>query len=488
MAKKNLSNDHPIDQLFREGLNKREFVYDESYWEGAQKTLAEFNRAADKRRYGWWFGGAAALLVITTTFIVLQFGDKADSSAVQQPLAQTKELSAPATVPSTQDAATEAITNSTTTKSNTSEQNSTSFIQKKINKRKKQIFDTHKSAASEQQQSNSNSNLSSANLTDNNADNTAATATNSDASQDAKPQNEAEVATVQDKVINDEIRDTPDDTVYIDPSLAIATAITQGGLPPKIVGTPRYQWYVGMYAGSQTSYPNFRSGPGLWPTYLEQQETSAFSPVVSLETGIKFNKLPVDFNLGATFMQMGEDALFAVTSTLLDTAFDVTVDSLLLVDSTYIDTAWVYTYDWMYINDTAYIISSTDTTVVRKASNRLYYVEIPMLIGYSLRYNNWQFRLSTGPSIGFLRNRAGYYPNDDFSGYNALEETQYFNRTVWYWRAEPTVGYYISPNVLLQCRGTFRVQLSDTYNADDRSLRYWTHGLQVGLRYTFTSK
>lgn len=480
MAKKKLPEEHPIDKLFREGMEQRQFVYDEKYWEDAEKALAGFNRTASRKRLGWWLGGAATLLLIISVFVWQRNAGNGNTSSEHTAMSGSEAhvpaapLDAPAsaaeTIPS--DAST-AVSPNAATPSEQTEQPMPTGTQTQIN-----------STASNTTLPNTGNIAETNSAPDNNTTATTDQPETPTAETNVREQEGATVVAVD----PEDVQEVPNNDPMADPAIAISSALTQGALPPRDLGQPRIQWYAGMYAGTQRSYPAFTGGPGIWSSYLEDKERQAFSPVISLEAGMKIKRLPIDINLGVTFMQMGEDGLFAITNTLHDTTITIDIDSMLIIDSTWVDTGWAYTYDWMVTEDSIIMISSNDTTIIRKASNRLYYVEIPVLFGYVWQYNNWNFRLTTGPSIGILHKRAGYYPNDDFTAFEALEDVDYFNKTVWYWRAEPAIGYSISPNVLLQCRGSFRLQLTDTYAADDRSLRYWTHGLQMGLRYTFSGK
>ena len=481
MAKKKIFEDHPIDKLFREGMEQRQFVYEQTFWEDAEKTLADFNRTASRKRRGWWLGGVSTLLIVLSIFLWQRFSSPCtlSSGRTAMPASQLQE-----TDPAAHDHAI-----STTA---TSDQSVATQSADAIRNAYKPVTNANNIISNKQEHiGTTSSNMHAAKLTESanmrdhsDNDNTEQVSTNISAenpNRDPEP-----VSAIAMDV--DEVKQLPTDTVITDPAIAISSALTRGALPPRDPGTPRMQWYAGMYAGTQRSYPAFTGGPGMWSSYIEDKERQAFSPVISLEAGMKIKRIPIDLNLGATFMQMGEDGLFAITNTVHDTTIVIETDSLLIMDSTYVDTGWVYSYDWLVMEDSIIMISSNDTTIIRKASNRLYYVEIPVLFGYIWQYKQWNFRLSTGPSLAILHKRAGYYPNDDFTAFDALEDVDYFNKTVWYWRAEPAIGYAISPNVLLQCRGSFRIQLSDTYTAGDRSLRYWTHGVQMGLRYTFMGK
>jgi len=484
MAKKKLPEEHPIDKLFRDGMEQRQFVYEEKYWEEAEKALAGFNRTASRKRLGWWLGGAATLLLIISVFVWQRNTGNGNNTSEHTAMSGSEvhvpvsPIVAPASgaASATADASTVA-TSSAAILPEQPEQPLPTGTQSQFN-----------SNTSNTTLQNTGNTVDAGNTANNTANNSSQPVTDQAETPTAGTSvREQESSTVV-AVDPEDVQEVPNNDPMADPAIAISSALTQGALPPRDLGQPRIQWYAGMYAGTQRSYPAFTGGPGIWSSYLEDKERQAFSPVISLEAGMKIKRLPIDINLGVSFMQMGEDGLFAITNTLHDTTITIDIDSTLIIDSTWVDTAWAYTYDWIVTEDSIIMISSNDTTIIRKASNRLYYVEIPVLFGYVWQYNNWNFRLTTGPSIGILHKRAGYYPNDDFTAFEALEDVDYFNKTVWYWRAEPAIGYSISPNVLLQCRGSFRLQLTDTYAADDRSLRYWTHGLQMGLRYTFTGK
>lgn len=480
MAKKSFSNENPIDKLFREGMEQRQFVYEEKHWEDAQKVLSEFNRAADKKRYGWWFGGGIAVVLLVSALLFLRPDNAEQTLAVHTPARQEQsgDQAIPEIAHTAQDGSDEAssipasdagaiptISSNNTNQSSTNDQTSTPVST--------QNAATHNTSDVAPPPANDASR----------ADQNPSDQTDPAVSENVQPEDQTEISV---EPVMDHAIDGNNDVVQEDPG--VINALTQGALPPKNFNTTRVQWYAGMYAGTQRSYAQFGTGPAQWLNYVESKQGAAFSPTISLEAGLRVKPYPIDINLGVNFMQMGEDAVFAVNQISFDTSF--TIDTYLepIIDTFYIDTTMFIDTNYIEITDTTWVYNAYDSTVVRQASNRLYYAEIPMLFGYSYQYKKWSFRLSTGPSIGILHKRAGYYPNDDLTDFNPLEELDYFNDIVWYWRLDPAIGYALSPSVVLQCRGTLRAQISDTYQSDDRSLRYVTHGLQVGLRYTFTGK
>ena len=490
MAKK-LNNENPIDKLFREGMEQRQFVYEEKFWENAETVLSDFNKAADKKRYGWWFGGGiVAVVTIISVFFVTQLWQKqntVDNPTIAQSGQTTdhtvQQTEAPAskqnttaqtTIPEGQESSISTNTQTTTA--------SSTFTHPTIASTEQPAIDQ---AASQEDKSNTgNQHTGQSDPAD---IHTTVDATNTgeqthtDIPVEVSQENQTEipVAPIEENQIAEETgnwEETP----------GVSIALTQGALPPKNLNTTRVQWFAGIYAGTQRSYAHFGSGPQIWINHVEKAQEPAFSPTISLEGGLRIKPFPLDMNLSVNFMQMGEDGFFAVQRSYLDTSFTVDSHTEMLIDTIYVGGEPLIDTTFILVNDTTWSYYANDSTEIRQVSNRLYYAEIPMMFGYTYQHNKWSFRLSTGPSIGILHKRAGYYPNDMLNDFDALEELNYFNDIVWYWRVDPAVGYALSPSVSLQCRGTFRAQISDTYNADDRSLRYITHGLLVGLRYTFT--
>ena len=56
--------DNKIDKYFKEKLHDREFAFQDSYWEGAQKLLDGQERRRRRGLFFWWFGGIAGLAAL----------------------------------------------------------------------------------------------------------------------------------------------------------------------------------------------------------------------------------------------------------------------------------------------------------------------------------------------------------------------------------------------------------------------------------------
>ncbi|MEZ4960740.1 MAG: outer membrane beta-barrel protein [Saprospiraceae bacterium] len=56
--------DNKIDKYFKEKLHDREFAFQDSYWEGAQKLLDGQERRRRRGLFFWWFGGIAGLVAL----------------------------------------------------------------------------------------------------------------------------------------------------------------------------------------------------------------------------------------------------------------------------------------------------------------------------------------------------------------------------------------------------------------------------------------
>lgn len=485
MAKK-LNNENPIDKLFREGMEQRQFVYEEKFWEDAENVLSDFNKAADKKRYVWWIGGGIATVVtLVCIFFVAQNTREEDAlaqhTAPQQAAQQTEQVLPAPAVTSTQQNETADHTLSNNQQEQLNIQNQSTYHTQTFTQ--DQSADAN-DAAINQNQSDEDDAVNNAVASENTHNANSSDAQSPDyriddqALNNTDNQTEIPVKPIEEDQIADEQGPWQEEP-------GVSIALTQGALPPKNLNTTRVQWFAGIYAGTQRSYAHFGSGPQIWIDHVEKAQEPAFSPTISLEAGLRIKPFPVDVNLSVNFMQMGEDGFFAVQRSYLDTSFTVDSYTEIIIDTIYIGGEPLIDTTYIIVNDTTWNYYANDSTEIRQVSNRLYYAEIPMMFGYTYQHNKWSFRLSTGPSVGILHKRAGYYPNDMLNDFDALEELDYFNDVVWYWRIDPAIGYALSPSVSLQCRGTFRAQISDTYNADDRSLRYITHGLQVGLRYTF---
>jgi len=463
MAKKKIhpEQEHPVDKVFREGLEQRQFAYEDRYWEEAERTISSFNENRRKVRYAWWLGGAAVLFLLISVYFVFRPGTSNYFAADKDtPVTSSTGVSA-----DTDNDATQIVTEPKEPSNSNAEQISTPATGATVASKE------NPPALNTAEQSAPQSGNTTAEKADPSAlNNPSITQTEKTFAINQPTGREPRTQTTEEIL--------PDDTVFIPMSAAFAGAITQGARPPSDYGKPRLTWQLGIYAGTQRSFPVVSGGPSDWANYRNEREREAFSPNISIEGSVLIPRFPLGLQAGVTFMQLGEDATFDLIGTSVDTSWTIDMDTVTFIGPDSIP------YDSIII-DTAFTYYAEDTLLTRSASNRFYYLEIPVSFGYTFHVDNWHFHILTGPSVGILQKRAGYYPNDAMNAYDALEDVDYFKKAIWFWRVAPAVSYSLSPNMELYVRGQLRKQLSNMYLADDRTLKYWTHGVQLGLNYTF---
>ncbi len=159
------------------------------------------------------------------------------------------------------------------------------------------------------------------------------------------------------------------------------------------------------------------------------------------------------------------------------------------------DTIWVWIYDPPNLEypvmvgiDTTWVPVYDDISVIDNGTNEWSYLEIPILLGYNIKYKKFGFELATGISFGFLMNYSGAIPRySDMKGIENLDKfDEVINNTMYNYNLQLGVTYSISNNWELLSQLYYKQNLKsifkDNYPIDQR---FRAIGLNIGLRYGF---
>lgn len=135
------------------------------------------------------------------------------------------------------------------------------------------------------------------------------------------------------------------------------------------------------------------------------------------------------------------------------------------------------------------LTSGTDTTitttlrrVARQSSNRVSYLEVPLLLDAHLVQGRWNLGVRGGPTVGLLSGRRGSLPNSTNDGYIDLGE-EAFREMVFGWTARAYVRYRFNAGWSVGVEPMLRGQFGNTLQRDDLTRRSSAIGGVVSLSY-----
>jgi len=157
------------------------------------------------------------------------------------------------------------------------------------------------------------------------------------------------------------------------------------------------------------------------------------------------------------------------------------------ITHTAIDSILVYKEDSIQKTRTtkkiAYIIDENQNNL--KGKNTISYIEIPILIGYQMRYGKIGVALKTGIGFGVLSKQTMYYLSNDVSSINEIK-IENCNKLVYNYILRLSFNYYLSQNWAIVFDPNFRTNLNSVTKTNaDFQQKYWNIGGNIGLNYTF---
>ena len=224
----------------------------------------------------------------------------------------------------------------------------------------------------------------------------------------------------------------------------------------------------------------------------------------SLGLSLQFERRGWLFNTGVNLTQFNEEINYPTTLNVL-TGIDngswnvkqnwsYAVDSNWVIDSIFAghwsyDTAWSVTYDstWASQWDSVYAEKEDPNIAQNNRITSLSYLEVPLLFGKSFGKNRLYFDIQVGGAFGILTGTSGsVYINKRVDGLLTaemhLEQFRRFNASVL---VRTGIRYSITPQIQAAFYPTLRYTLTNVFNSEAISQRYFGYGLTLGLRYQF---
>lgn len=525
--------DHPIDKLFRDSLENRDFPYDEKYWTEAEKTLADFNAKAGKRRGGkWLFGGIAITIVATliTIFIVKSNKQQEETSQITKNTIQQQDLS-------------KNIDDQTIQKEQNDKSNEVSKSVQQIKHKdapvlrdemRKKLREKRDHKLKEAKQEAKNNSDNSRNKSVNQSNNPVNTQAGNIGNSSINPQNNANKQNVQpdnndshastglnqqDKsnteasgkaggeekttVTDNSNQTTTNDqqeqhktgekggNTEVNPDLNQPEQTTNGAneLNNKVETPVNIQDSV-----NQNNISNGQNNPNKPSQFKTRKSTLGLQWHIGLQGGVYHTSPQFKdvWNYSNVHIYPDPNTLFPageVSFGMMLPKVPFTLSSgiglITMQDkSTYqinilnIDTTYDYITDTSgLVTDSIPLLDSSYATYYNETPNKLTYVQIPLLIGYEWTRQSWHIGIATGPVIGLKLGDSGIY--------ETLVPTTYYDRVTWYWKAEPQVSYSFNEHWRLALQGNLQWQLSNTYLDSQIDLKFGLQGLQIGVQYDF---
>ncbi len=509
----NKNEQHPVDKIFRDGLHDRPFEFDEKYWDDAQKTLSNFDtlkKGKGGNRLKFWLFGAAFVAVGICTYLALNNYNKQqnedqiaknNNTEIFKEDRTGEELNTKHQSTSKSSQKNEnilGVDDNSQSSDNQQVKNVNSGIKEKILKKtkglRKQKMEDKAATENNAMVKNGNSAtvkpatiISSETKTNNNQqtlidDVTIVVANNSEktadpvATKDETPANKTEVIQEADNVIADnenqvksneplDILTKTNDSIAEETKQEPSISNNTKQPSPKKSFTPK--WFAEAAFGVDFVQTNLSTtNPNLndWINYRNNNESIVNSFGLSVNGGLLINNFSIAAGVNAYNYQSEVD--YAFTSYTSDTIMEYIYDTFMIV----IDSFAIITID------------SFEETF--SGTNKISYLEFPLLVGYQYHAGNWVFALQTGPALALTNSVSVTYPNDSVSGFEEIS-LSYFKQSNFNWIAKPSIQYMITDQIGLGLNGLMRWNLGSVNSDATIDQRFTGYGVQLGLRIEF---
>jgi hypothetical protein len=147
-----------------------------------------------------------------------------------------------------------------------------------------------------------------------------------------------------------------------------------------------------------------------------------------------------------------------------------------------------YTTDTIVVYDTTSAVGDVEVSSSEfNSKTMLSYLEIPLSIAYEIPLSGrFTTGVRAGVSLGFLRERRGYYLDAQLYEFVDLQKVQTFNSIMLNIRAGFDLNYYLRPGLGLFLRPEYRGSLQSVFNKTSGiNQRYSSYGLTFGVSKTF---
>jgi hypothetical protein len=275
------------------------------------------------------------------------------------------------------------------------------------------------------------------------------------------------------------VLEAPMDSATAGPTLALIE-------PPFSKQSP---WELGLLGGAALSQIRYEgTGSRDWSEHVG----SEWAPTYGIEalytcrnfgigTGLHMGTYAERITAGAV-----DRSAWNTSSYWFITSVDTTI--LLITDTVQVGGQTFYTGQSFTVSVPvlAQGVDSTETSVrirdARSMTNRVSYVEVPLLLDGHLVQGRWNFGLRGGPTLGLLSRRLGSLPDMGNSGYTDLVD-QAFREVVLGWTARAFARYRFNAGWSLGVEPMLRGQFGNGLYGDALSRRSNAAGVVMSISY-----
>lgn len=155
------------------------------------------------------------------------------------------------------------------------------------------------------------------------------------------------------------------------------------------------------------------------------------------------------------------------------------------------DTTWVWIFDspnygtpMMIDVDSSWMKVYDNISVNNSGQNQLKYIEIPIMLGYSINSNMFSFDINAGVSAGFLIYYEMKVP--DFKNPDNIVSLNQMNKTVINFIADVSMHYHINHRISLFVSPFYKRNLVSIFNEDyPVNQKFSTTGVNLGINFSF---
>lgn len=274
-------------------------------------------------------------------------------------------------------------------------------------------------------------------------------------------------------------------TVQVQDSAAPAVAVP----PPPPLVTPDQPWEIGVLFGGLLSLSTYSGGNSA--EWIDGQ-TGRWSPAF----GGEVMHMGRNFGIGSglhysTYQEDLHIAERSLTTTVVQDSsyfqpFNTTV--LYVLGNVIIDGEQYYITGSRDTTINILVLGTTSRTTTRRlidardVTNRVSYLEVPLLLDAHVVQGAWALGLRGGPTVGLLNEQRGAVPNAAFDGYTDFA-TEQFRSPVFGFTARAYLRYRWVNGWSVGVEPTWRGHFGNALNNDELTRKSSTLGGMVSVSY-----
>lgn len=247
-------------------------------------------------------------------------------------------------------------------------------------------------------------------------------------------------------------------------------------------------WEIGLLAGAVHGYSRYSGGSRDWANDVDPLWTAVF--------GIEAMRMGSNFGIG-TGLHAGSYAerihAGAIDRTVWNTTnfwYLTTIDTTILFITDTIQQGGETWYNGQSVNVSVPVlvhgVDSNETISrvreARRTTNRVSYLEVPLLLDAHLVQGRWSLGLRGGPTIGLLTGRQGEVPNTTNDGYVGSADMP-FREVVFGYTARAYVRYRFNAGWSLGLEPVWRGQFGNTLSGGELVRRTGALGGMLSVAY-----